>query len=81
MYIELARKAKGMKAAERKRRAVCLVSDERLAGRYVAMRSVARREVIASGHSPLRVLAAARRKGVASPLVFYVPKEDLACLY
>ena len=75
-----------MKAETRKhqpviREALCLVSDERLAGQYVAMRSLAQREVIASGRSPARVLLAARRKGIASPLVFFVPKEDLACLY
>ena len=48
----------------------------RFAGRYVALRALAARDVLASGRSARRVLAAARRRGVPSPLVVYVPAPD-----
>ena len=60
---------------------VCLLPDDRMAGRFVALRSLVNREVLASGRNAVRVLAAARKKGVTSPLVFFVPKEEVICMY
>ena len=52
------------------------VPGGRFAGRYVALRSLPARDVLASGRSARRVLAAARRRGVPAPLVVYVPAPD-----
>ena len=60
---------------------VCLVTDDRMAGRFVALRSLVDREIVASGRDAIKVIAAARGKGVESPLVLFVPKEEVICMY
>jgi hypothetical protein len=69
-----------MKAAQ-KVEVPAVLPDDRYLGKFVALRSFADKTVIAAGRNAERVVAAARRKGVASPVVFFVPKEDMICLY
>lgn len=67
--------------ATRKAEVPAVVSDDRYLGKFVALRSFADKTVIAAGKNAEKVIAAARRKGVASPVVFFVPKADMVCLY
>jgi len=62
-------------------KAPVLVTDEKYAGRYVALRSFSDNTVVASGRTPLSVLKKARAAGVPSPVVIFVPRKDVVQIY
>ena len=59
----------------------CIVPDKKMLGKFVALRSFADNTVVASGTDAVRVMQAARRKGVESPVVMFVPAKKMVCLY
>lgn len=50
-------------------------------GRYVAFRSFSNREIICYGKTPVKVLKTAAKMGVSSPVLFFVPKKNMANFY
>ncbi len=58
-----------------------LISEEGYEGKYVALRSMSDRTVIASGDDPETVMKEAREHGVDDPVVFFVPSHDITLVY
>ncbi len=50
-------------------------------GKYVATESFSSSEVIASGKNPSKVIKEATEKGVEEPVINYIPKEGVICIY
>ena len=53
-----------------------LVKGSRYIGKYVAMKSCNERTILASGEDRAAVVRRAQDKGVESPLIIFVPKEN-----
>ncbi|MGD0077997.1 MAG: DUF5678 domain-containing protein [Sedimentisphaerales bacterium] len=58
-----------------------LIAEKEYEGKYVALRSMAERSVIASGDNPEFVAEEARKKGVHDPVIFFVPSRDITQVY
>jgi len=58
-----------------------LVTEKRYEGKYVALESFTNNRVVSSGKNPARVLSAAAKKGVAHPVLVFVPRGDIAHIY
>ncbi|MDP8236810.1 MAG: DUF5678 domain-containing protein [Candidatus Erginobacter occultus] len=58
-----------------------LVTDQRYRGRYVAVDSFSKGKVVASGKVPEVVARRAEKKGVKSPVIIFVPGENLTHIY
>lgn len=58
-----------------------LISEEGYEGKYVALRSMSDRTVIASGDDPETVMKEAREQGVDHPVMFFVPSHDITLVY
>jgi hypothetical protein len=58
-----------------------LISEEGYEGKYVALRSISDRTVVASGDDPEAVMQEARERGVANPVIFFVPSHDITLVY
>lgn len=58
-----------------------LVTDKKYNGKYVALQSFNNRTVVAFGADPARVMDAARKKGFPSPVIVFIPKENMTCIY
>ncbi|MBM4025941.1 MAG: hypothetical protein FJ280_11130 [Planctomycetes bacterium] len=58
-----------------------LIVDKQYQGKFVALRSMTDRTVVAWGDNPSEVGNLAVEKGVAEPIVFYVPEDDVPYIY
>ncbi len=58
-----------------------LITEEGYEGKYVAMRSMSERTIIASGSDPDAVMKQANKKGVTDPVIFFVPSHDITLVY
>ena len=58
-----------------------LITEEGYEGKYVAMRSMYDRKVIASGDNPQAVMKQAQKQGVTDPVIFFVPSHDITLVY
>lgn len=58
-----------------------LVTGKRYSGKYVALQSFNDNTVVASGKDPERVMAMARKKGVESPVIVFIPDQNQTCVY
>jgi hypothetical protein len=58
-----------------------LMSEEGYEGKYVALRSLVDRTVVASGDNPAVVMEQAHRKGCSEPVIFYVPEHSISLVY
>jgi hypothetical protein len=58
-----------------------LITEEGHEGKYVALRSLVDRSVVASGDEPEAVMEQARQKGCREPLIFYVPEHNISLVY
>jgi hypothetical protein len=58
-----------------------LITEEGYEGKYVAMRSMSDRTIIASGSNPDAVMKQANKKGVTDPVIFFVPDHDITLVY
>ena len=54
---------------------------DQYSGQYVAVRSFADRTVISHGAEPLAVLTEAKEKGVADPVLIFVPEQNMIHIY
>ena len=50
-------------------------------GKYVATKSFSSSEVIASGKNPSKVQKRALKLGIKEPVINYIPKEGVVCIY
>lgn len=58
-----------------------LVTNRRLFGKYVALRSPNDNTVVGSGATPNSALKRARAKGEREPILLYVPKDAMTQIY
>ena len=58
-----------------------LITKEGYEGKYVALRSLLDRTVVASGDNPKIVMEQARQKGCSEPVIFYVPEHNISLVY
>jgi high-affinity K+ transport system ATPase subunit B len=58
-----------------------LISEEGYEGKYVALRSMSDRTVIASGDDPETVMKEAQEQGADNPVIFFVPGHDITLVY
>lgn len=58
-----------------------LITEEGHEGKYVALRSLVDRTVVASGDNPETVMEQARQKGCSEPVIFYVPEHNISLVY
>ncbi len=58
-----------------------LIAEKGYEGKYVALRSMSDRTVIASGDKPEAVMEQAQKQGVADPVIFFVPSHDITQVY
>ncbi len=58
-----------------------LVKEDGYEGKYVALRSLLDRTVVACGDNPEIVMKQARRKGCSEPVIFYVPEHNISLVY
>jgi high-affinity K+ transport system ATPase subunit B len=58
-----------------------LIAEEGYEGKYVALRSMADRTVIASGDNPQAVMKQAQKQGITDPVIFFVPNHDITLVY
>lgn len=54
---------------------------KRYRGEYVTTKSFKDKNVITHGKNPVKVIKAAKRKGIKEPVIIYVPKKEMAHLY
>jgi hypothetical protein len=58
-----------------------LIAEKGYEGKYVALRSVSDRTVVASGNDPETVMQEARKQGMTNPVIFFVPSHDITLVY
>ena len=58
-----------------------LTVESKYQGKYVAYSSSDGKKVIASGRNAGNVIEKARKKGVDTPAIVFVPKEDVTYIY
>jgi formylmethanofuran dehydrogenase subunit D len=58
-----------------------LTVESKYQGKYVAFSSSEGKKVIASGRDAGIVIEKARKKGVDTPAIVFVPKEDVTYIY
>lgn len=58
-----------------------LITEEGYEGKYVALRSLVDRTVVASGDDPAVVMEQAHRKGCREPVIFCVPEHSISLVY
>ena len=59
-----------------------LINDgEKYSGQYVATKTFIDKEIIAHGDDLVKVTNEAKKQGIETPVVFYVPKENIAQIY
>ncbi len=58
-----------------------LVKTDKFKGRYVALKSFKDNTVVGSGKNPAAALKAAKTKGIAEPVLVYVPEKELVHIY
>lgn len=57
------------------------ISRKEFGGKYVATKSFDSNEVIASGKDPSKVLKEATKQGIDDPVINYIHKEGVVCIY
>lgn len=58
-----------------------LVADKKYQGKYIAFDPAEGKSVVAFGQSAGTVIKKARKRGVKTPAIVFVPKEDVAYIY
>jgi hypothetical protein len=62
--------------------AIVLVKEiDKYEGKYVAIKDFTDRKPVTSGDDPITVYNKAVEIGIKDPVVFYVPKRDVAHIY
>ncbi len=58
-----------------------LITEEGYEGKYVALKSLLDRTVVASGNNPKVVMQKARKAGCNEPVIFFVPEHNISLVY
>lgn len=58
-----------------------LITEHKYAGKYVALKSFSDNDVVASGDEPSLVLEQAIQNGVDSPVLMFIPENNIAQVY
>lgn len=58
-----------------------LVNSDKYYGKYVAMKSIEDNTIVGSGDTPDKALEEARKKGIISPFLLYVPDKNVVHIY
>ncbi|HEY9162358.1 MAG TPA: DUF5678 domain-containing protein [Desulfomonilia bacterium] len=58
-----------------------LIVDKKYEGKFVAMEGFTSRHVVAAGNDPERVMKAASKKGIAEPVIVFIPKGNITQIY
>jgi hypothetical protein len=58
-----------------------ILDKKEYGGKYVATKSFTDTDIIASGKDPIEVFHRAVEKGFINPVIDYVPKEGVVCIY
>ena len=58
-----------------------LITEKGYEGKYVALRSLLDRTVVASGNNPKAVMEKARKAGCNEPVIFFVPEHNISLVY
>jgi len=58
-----------------------LVNSDKYDGQYVAMVSAEDNTIVGSGTTPEEALNEAKKEGIETPFLFYVPDKDLVHIY
>lgn len=58
-----------------------LITETKYGGKYVAMKSFVDNTVVASGVNAAKVHERAQKKGVADPVMLFVPKQNVSYIY
>lgn len=58
-----------------------LVNSDEYDGKYVALTSVNDNTIVGSGNTPEEALNEARKKGIQSPFLLYVPDKNIVHIY
>ena len=58
-----------------------LVKDEKLSGKFVALKEFDDKTVIADGKDPSEVLEKAIQKGYKNPVILFVPIRNMVQIY
>jgi hypothetical protein len=58
-----------------------LITEEGYEGKYVALKSLLDRTVVASGNNPKVVMEQAHKKGCSEPVIFFVPEHNISLVY
>lgn len=58
-----------------------LITDKKLEGKFVALKSPADTTIIAYGDDPCEVSKLAAERGLKEPVIFFVPESDVTCVY
>jgi len=64
--------------AKKKQKAIV---GDKYRGKYVAVESLVSNKVVAAGKSPSVVYQLAIKRGYDEPVMFFVPKKNIACIY
>lgn len=70
-----------VKKAQTVARRACIVPDKRMLGKFVALRSFIDNTVVAFGVDAGTVIKMAQGKGVATPVVMFIPPKKMVCMY
>ena len=54
---------------------------EKYGGQYIAKRSWQSRDIIAHSQNMDQVIKRAEKQGVAEPVIMFVPKHNMVCIY
>lgn len=57
------------------------ITDTKYAGKYVALASFFDKKVVASGDNPDHVMETAHQKGIDSPILIFVPEQNISHVY
>jgi hypothetical protein len=57
------------------------IDRKKYGGKYIATKSFTDTEIIASGTNPLKVYDEAKKSGAENPVIDYVPKEGMVCIF
>ncbi len=57
------------------------VDRKKYGGKYIATASFESDEIIASGKDPSKVYEEAKEKGISEPVINYIHKEGVICIY
>ena len=57
------------------------VDKKKYGGKYIATETFTSTDILSSGKDPVKVYEEAIEKGIREPVLYFIHKEDVICLY